>query len=270
MHRALTTRTGALTLAIILAAAAALMVFVYVKGYQSDVNGRGTEVSVLVANQTIPQLTPGNQVVEATMYRTTTVPKSSLVDGAVTNPDQLKGLVARNDVYPGEQLTTNQFVKSDTNSVAVNLKPNQRAIDFPAEPGQGLVGRLQVGDHVDVVANFEVVPIDPATGLPRQGGQSIPVTKTIAKDVLVLGVPDTSDSSTSATQAKDAGADAGHQCQRRSARGVRAAEGRHLLRPPPAWQLRRCPARDRRRPQRASRHQRRPAPVHHSGQGALT
>jgi pilus assembly protein CpaB len=204
MHRALTTRTGALTLAIILAAAAALMVFVYVKGYQSDVNGRGTEVSVLVANQTIPQLTPGNQVVEATMYRTTTVPKSSLVDGAVTNPDQLKGLVARNDVYPGEQLTTNQFVKSDTNSVAVNLKPNQRAIDFPAEPGQGLVGRLQVGDHVDVVANFEVVPIDPATGLPRQGGQSIPVTKTIAKDVLVLGVPDTSDSSTSATQAKDA------------------------------------------------------------------
>ena len=202
MHRVLTTRTGALTLAIILAAAAALMVFVYVKGYQSDVNGRSNEVSVLVANQTIPQLTPGNQVVEATMYRTTTVPKSSLVDGAVTNPDQLKGLVARNDVYPGEQLTTNQFVKSDTNSVAVNLKPNQRAIDFPATPGAGLVGRLQVGDHVDVVASFEVVPIDPATGLPRQGGQSIPVTKTIAKDALVLSVPATGDS-TSVSDAKD-------------------------------------------------------------------
>jgi pilus assembly protein CpaB len=203
MHRVLTTRTGALTLAIILAAAAALMVFVYVKGYQSDVNGRGDEVSVLVANQTIPQLTPGNQVVEATMYRTTTVPKSSLVDGAVTNPDQLKGLVARNDVYPGEQLTTNQFVKSDTNSVSVNLKPNQRAIDFPAEAGQGLVGRLQVGDHVDVVASFEVVPIDPATGLPRTGGQSIPVTKTIAKDALVLSVPATSSGSSSTTQTRD-------------------------------------------------------------------
>ena len=204
MHRVMTTRTGALTLAIILAAAAALLVVVYVKGYQSDVNGRSDEVSVLVANQTIPQLTPGNQVVEATMYRTTTVPKSSLVDGAVTNPDQLKGLVARNDVYPGEQLTTNQFVKSDTNSVAVNLKPNQRAIDFPATPGAGLVGRLQVGDHVDVVANFDVVPVDPATGLPRQGGQSIPVTKTIAHNVLVLGVPDASTTeSVSSNQAKN-------------------------------------------------------------------
>jgi pilus assembly protein CpaB len=201
MHRVLSTRTGALALAIILAAAAALLVVVYVKGYQSDVNGRSNEVSVLVANQTIPQLTPGNQVVEAMMYRESTVPKSSLVDGAVTDRDQLKGLVARNDVYPGEQLTTNQFVKSDTNSVSVNLKPNQRAIDFPAEPGQGLVGRLQVGDHVDVVASFEVVPIDPSTGLPRQGGQSIPVTKTIAKDALVLSVPATSD--TSSTQAKD-------------------------------------------------------------------
>jgi pilus assembly protein CpaB len=200
MHRVLSTRTGALALAIILAAAAALLVVVYVNGYQSDVNGRSNEVSVLVANQTIPQLTPGNQVVEATMYRETTVPKSSLVDGAVTDPDQLKGLVARNDVYPGEQLTTNQFVKSDTNSVSVNLKPNQRAIDFPAEPGQGLVGRLQVGDHVDVVASFEVVPVDPSTGLPRQGGQSIPVTKTIAKDALVLSVPATSDTS---SQAKD-------------------------------------------------------------------
>jgi len=202
MHRVMTTRTGALTLAIILAAAAALLVVVYVKGYQSDVNGRNDEVTVLVANQTIPQLTPGNQVVEADMYRESTVPKTSLVDGAVTNPDQLKGLVARNDVYPGEQLTTNQFVKSDTNSVAVNLKPNQRAIDFPATPGAGLVGRLQVGDHVDVVASFEVVPIDPATGLPRQGGQSIPVTKTIAKDALVLSVPATGDS-TSVSDAKD-------------------------------------------------------------------
>jgi len=94
MHRALTTRTGALTLAIILAVAAALLVVVYVKGYQSDVNSQSDGVSVLVANQTIPQLTPGDQVVEATMYRESTVPKSSLVDGAVTDPDQLKGLVS--------------------------------------------------------------------------------------------------------------------------------------------------------------------------------
>src|SRR4029078_12550585 len=147
---------------------------------QSDVNGRNDEVTVLVANQNIPQLTPGNQVVEANMYRESTVPKSSLVARAVTNPDQLKGLVARNDVYPGEQLTTNQFVKSDTNSVAVNLKPSQRAIECPATPGAGLVGRLQVGDHVDVVASFEVVPIDPATGLPRQRGQQVALTRTVA------------------------------------------------------------------------------------------
>jgi Flp pilus assembly protein CpaB len=42
-----------------------------------------------------------------------------------------------------------------------------------------------------------VIPVDPATGLPRQGGQTIPVTKTIASDVLVLSVPDTSSTTSS-------------------------------------------------------------------------
>jgi pilus assembly protein CpaB len=192
MTRLLSTRFGALGLASLLAVAAAILVVVYVKGYQSNVNKSNGEVTVLVANQTIPEFTRGTQVIDAKMYRETTVPSASLVDGAVTNPDQLKGLVARNDVYPGEQITTNQFVKSDTNSVSVQVKSNQRAVDFPVEPGQGLVGRLQPGDHVDVVANFEVVPLNPQTGLPITGGQSIPVTKTIASNVLVMAIPDTS------------------------------------------------------------------------------
>lgn len=191
MQRVLSTRSGALGLAIILAIAAATLVVVYVKQYQSS-NSNSGEVTVLVANQTIPQLTPGSQVIEAKMYRATSVPRDSVVDGAVSDPNELKGLVARNDVYPGEQLTTNQFVKSDTTSVAVQLRADQRAVDFPVTPGQGMVGQLQVGDHVDVVADFDVVPLDPATGLPRQGGTAIAVTKTIASDVLVLGVPDTS------------------------------------------------------------------------------
>ena len=100
---------------------------------------------MLVANQAIPEFTPGNQVVDGNMYRRSTVPKSSLVDGAVTDPDQLKGLVARNDVYPGEQLTMNQFSESDTTSVAVKLKPDQRAVAFPVEPAQGMVGRAAGG-----------------------------------------------------------------------------------------------------------------------------
>jgi len=192
MQRVLSTRSGALGLAIILAIAAAALVVVYVKQYQSS-SGSNGDVTVLVANQTIPQLTPGSQVIEAKMYRATSVPRDSVVDGAVSNPNDLKGLVARNDVYPGEQLT------SDTTSVAVQLRPDQRAVDFPVSPGQGMVGQLQVGDHVDVVADFDVVPIDPATGLPRQGGTAIAVTKTIASDVLVLAVPDTSSTGSSSS-----------------------------------------------------------------------
>ena len=267
MHRALTTRTGALTLAIILAAAAALMVFVYVKGYQSDVNGRGTEVSVLVANQTVPQLTPGNQVVEATMYRTTTVPKSSLVDGAVTNPDQLAwwrgttSIPVTADDQPVRQVRHQQRCRQPQAQPAGHRLPGRAwaGPGGPAAGGRSRRRRRQLRGRADRPGDRSPAPgrpVDPGDQDHRQGRAGAGR----AGHLRFVHIGD-------AGQGRRA--DAGHQCQRRSARGVRAAEGRHLLRPPPAWQLRRCPARDRRRPQRASRHQRRPAPVHHSGQGAL-
>ena len=119
-------------------------------------------------------------------------PPAALADGAITNPDQLKGLVARNDVYPGEQLTTNQFQKSDTTSVAVKLQPDQRAIEFPVDPASGLIGQLQSGDHVDVVATFDVLPVG-QNGLPLTGAQSIPLTRTIVSNALVLTAPEAND-----------------------------------------------------------------------------
>jgi Flp pilus assembly protein CpaB len=121
------------------------------------------------------------------------VPADAAVDGAVSNPDQLKGLVARSDIYPGEQLTTNQFVKSSTTSPTVKLTPSQRAVGFPVDAASGLVGQVQAGDRVDVVATFDVTPIG-ANGLPLSGAQPIALTKTIVSDALVLNAPAASSS----------------------------------------------------------------------------
>jgi Flp pilus assembly protein CpaB len=75
------------------------------------------------------------------MFREDKVSAGAVADGAITDADQLKGMVARNDVYPGE-LTTNQFQRSDTTNVAVKLGPDQRAIAFPVDPASGLIGQL--------------------------------------------------------------------------------------------------------------------------------
>jgi len=143
---------------------------------------------VLVATRTIPQFTPGSQVADAHMFRLQDVSADATADGVISDPSALNGLVARNDIYPGEQLTTNQFQRSQTTSVAVKLKPDQRAMAFPVDPSSGLVGEVQAGDHVDMVATFDVIPVG-ANGLPITGAQAIPLTKTLVNDALVLQAP---------------------------------------------------------------------------------
>jgi pilus assembly protein CpaB len=198
--RLTSSRTGALVLAGMLALIAAAVVLLYVRSYAASVKHANGQVTVLVATRTIGQFTPGSQVVEGSMFRRSSVAATSLADGAITNPDALKGLVARTAVYPGEQLTTNQFQRSQTTSVAVELKPDQRAIGFPVDAASGLIGQVQAGDHVDIVANFDVVPVG-LNGLPLTGGQPISLTKTIVQDALVLTAP------SAATAGAAAGAD---------------------------------------------------------------
>jgi pilus assembly protein CpaB len=194
MTRVATSRFGAMGVAMVLALIAAALVVVYLQNHDSSLKSSSGDVTVLVATRTIPQFTPGNQVVDGEMFRQDKVSASALADGAITDPDALKGLVARNDVYPGEQLTTNQFQKSDTTSVAVKLQPDERGIGFPVDPASGLIGQLQSGDHVDVVATFDVLPVGP-NGLPLTGGQAIPLTRTIVSNALVLTAPQASGSS---------------------------------------------------------------------------
>jgi pilus assembly protein CpaB len=188
MTRVFTSRIGAFGMAIVLAVAAGALVLVYLANHDSSLQSSSGKVTVLVATRTIPQFTPGNQVVDGQMFRESSVSRDALADGAITDADQLKGLVARNDVYPGEQLTTNQFQRSDTTNVAVKLKADQRAVGFPVDPASGLIGQLQAGDHVDVIATFDVLPIG-KNGLPLTGGQAIPLTRTIVSDALVLTAP---------------------------------------------------------------------------------
>jgi pilus assembly protein CpaB len=188
LTRVVTSRIGALVLALLLAGIAAALVVVYQQNRDSNLQNTHGKIDVLVATQTIAQFTPGNQVVDGHMFRVDKVAPDAAADGAITNADDLKGLVARNDVYPGEQLTTNQFQRSQTTSVAVKLHPDQRAIAFPVDASSGLIGQVQAGDHVDLVATFDVLPLGP-NGLPLTGAQAIPLTRTIVSGALVLTAP---------------------------------------------------------------------------------
>jgi Flp pilus assembly protein CpaB len=74
------------------------------------------------------------------------------------------------------------------------LQPNQRLISIPIDAAHGLIGQVQAGDHVDVFAGFNVVPLD-RNFHPLDGGQSHAILRLVMQDVPVVSVSGSSNGS---------------------------------------------------------------------------
>jgi Flp pilus assembly protein CpaB len=64
----------------------------------------------------------------------------------------LRGLVAPQTIYPGEQITKNLFVPPSAQGPRGGLSGSVRLMAVPGDADQLLAGVLQAGDHVDVIA----------------------------------------------------------------------------------------------------------------------
>ena len=73
LSRVISTRAGAIVVALLLAAVAVAVVVIYAGNYRSSVKDSTGQVPVLVATRQIDQFTPGEQVVDGSMFRTQTV-----------------------------------------------------------------------------------------------------------------------------------------------------------------------------------------------------
>ena len=118
----------------------------------------------------------------------TRIPASQVESGALTDPGALTGKVTSTTIVPGQQLTEGDFSSASANAVLLKLNGYQRAVAVPLSASQGLVGNLEVGDHVDVIAGFHVQPVD-RFGQPLGTGQAHPVVVTLIQDAPVLSVP---------------------------------------------------------------------------------
>src|SRR5919109_3370864 len=126
-----TFRARNLGLAGVLAALAGLLVGYYVTSYRSNVESGANLVSVLVAKRDITEDTQGKSLSSGGYLKTEKVLKRSLVPGAVTEPEQLNGLVAAQEVYAGEQVSTRQFRPARQQGVQGQLTGNLRGLVIP-------------------------------------------------------------------------------------------------------------------------------------------
>jgi Flp pilus assembly protein CpaB len=167
-------------IAVGLAALAAILTSVYVVNYKRHVQHGEGKVTVLVAARDIPAGTAGADIIDQKMLKEQTVPRKSIVAGAISTPDQLSQYVATQDVYEGEQVTTARFAPPKEQGIRAQIKATQRAYELSGDAHQLLAGTLKERDYVDVVGTWTI-----------KNGQDedAPVSRVILRNLLVLRAP---------------------------------------------------------------------------------
>jgi Flp pilus assembly protein CpaB len=175
------TRKGAALVAGASALLAAAILMVFLAQYRRSLDGSEGSVTVLVAKNLIEKGSSGTVLAENSIFQTARVKKSDLKDGAIADPANLRGKVAADDIYPGEQLVTTDFAPT-TGGVREHITGDERGISIPLDSAHGMIGDVQAGDHVDVLY------LSGATG-QTAGAQGRSVLVTMLRDLQVLRAP---------------------------------------------------------------------------------
>jgi Flp pilus assembly protein CpaB len=177
----LSTRRGTVTLAALAGLAALGVLLLFMSNYRSSVQAGASDVRVLVASQTLDAGTPGDAIAEAGLTKAVTITEDEASEGAITDSGAIAGQVLTEPVYEGQQLTEAAFA-AGADPIAGKLEGTQRAISVPVDEARGNVGQVATGSRVDVLASFTSTVV---------GGRAGSVVEVLARDVLVLKVPDT-------------------------------------------------------------------------------
>src|SRR5438552_14496719 len=178
-QRLLSTRRGSTVLGIAAAVVAGILLLAYLSQYRNSIKSSAEGVNVLVAGSLIEKGTPGDLIGTQKLFAATKIRKDQILDGAFTDARSLKGKVAADRIFPGQQLTSTDFVAPTTGAISTQLTGDQRAISIPVDNAHGLIGDLQADDHIDVLASITAI----------SQGTSVPVIKTLIQNALVLSAP---------------------------------------------------------------------------------
>ncbi len=170
-----------------LAVLAAILVGFYVVSYRKSVTHGAGLVKVLVAARDIPAGTEGSSIAAGGYLNTQTVPRRSVVPGAVTSAGPLTSLVAGGEILKGQQITLRQFSPESQGGIFAKFSGNQRVVIVPGDANQLLAGTLSDGDRVDVVATTKYSTPPIGTG---GGSVARATSRVILRNLLILKAPD--------------------------------------------------------------------------------
>jgi pilus assembly protein CpaB len=169
---------GAVALAVI----AAVLAFVALSNFGGSGGGSSTvggDADVVIASSDLEAGT----TITSDMLEIATVPGQVVIDGAISDAEQLVGLTITTDVLRGEQFAATKLVGGEVDEDAplvFTIPDGHRAISIGVESDKIVGGHLPAGDRVDVIAVFE----PEVAG----GGSSVMVSRVLMQDIEVLAV----------------------------------------------------------------------------------
>jgi len=161
---------------VLLAAAAAGAVFLYVTNVRQHAETGGATVSVVVSTQDIPASTDLDPLIDEQAFTTKSVSSDDLVQGAVTDVFQLRGQRTAYPVLAGEQISAARLQgKLQAAGGLLGIPDGGQALALSLESQRTVAGVLQQSDHVTIYGTFT----------RPNGGQ---ITRILVPDALVLSV----------------------------------------------------------------------------------
>jgi pilus assembly protein CpaB len=180
-------RSALLLVALVVAAAGAVMIVVYVQGIDARAAEGQDLVTVLTATDVIE---PGESVADAAAagrLEETQVVRDDVADGALTSTSGLGDQVALSTLYPGQQVPAQAL--GDPGSEQTLAIPDDRlAVSVELTDPARVAGFVNPGSWVAIFASG-----DPELYRPDGSSQKLPpYTRILLPRVQVIGVGDTS------------------------------------------------------------------------------
>ncbi|MEN3046550.1 MAG: Flp pilus assembly protein CpaB [Candidatus Hydrothermales bacterium] len=142
-----------LLIAFSLAGIAALLLVSYIQDIERKTLMKGAPEKILVASKDISART----IITEDLVEYREIPKPFIEPLAVSNIEEIIGMVAITDIRKGEQITKNLLIPTQTWTVLSSFVPEgYRALTIHVDEVSGVGGLILPGDEVDVVATFSI------------------------------------------------------------------------------------------------------------------
>ncbi|MDP4178436.1 MAG: Flp pilus assembly protein CpaB [Bacillota bacterium] len=131
----------------ILAIAASICIFAYLKSLKSPKKEEVKKITILVASEKIPART---QITDK-MIKKIEVPADSIFNNYISDESKISGKYTKYDILSNEGFSTDKLVDKDGNELGYKVEDNHRAVSMNAAGDSGVADLIKPGDYVDVV-----------------------------------------------------------------------------------------------------------------------